>query len=533
MIGRNAVHRAIQQGRDQRPPVRAPTRSGGFIFAVRIELPRPPHPFKAKWCGATSHVTPRPSAFARPDRPSISLRSVDTCCTCRCASHALARSRYPPHQVRYRVQRYPLSASARVSPRSPSRNATTPRIHDRRSMARARGSSACCEIGSPSRPARSSAARITSTPRIGLPSSVNPSAPAAASSSNSVNDPRPGCPSSPPASRYSRVTSRPSRRIHHPAQRRRTESFTGTVFGIATTRRKPTRRRRRSPRRDRSPYTSAPAHAGARARRSNPRRHHAPTKHPTPRAPETPRSKAPGLVHPGNQTHRRTSTSRGPAIPFTGSITDAELDQCATHTVTDQPAPSSRHCYKLTRSARTSSAARIASPFRNLLLDRRLRPVRHLTLDLQPPDHWPRMHHHRRPERKPRQPLTASADTPPHTPPRLHLQPRQPLPLNPQHHHHLRPPAAPPRSPAQSPPPRPAPPPPPAATPPVRTGSPSSPQPRQQHRIRPAPPGYGEYPPQIVTVTPSQQPARRRHATPPAPAAARIVRTSSSACDGC
>ena len=95
-----------------------------------------------------------------------------------------------------------------------------------------RVSSACCEITSPSRPAPSSADCIIAPPSTGFPSSVKPNPPAAASASYFVSR-SPMLPTVAAGIANSRTLApRPGEVIHSSDS---TVSFTGTVFGIATT----------------------------------------------------------------------------------------------------------------------------------------------------------------------------------------------------------------------------------------------------------------------------------------------------------
>ena len=115
-------------------------------------------------------------------------------------------------------------------PRSPSRNATRPAFMLHPPVRRV--SSACCDTGTPSPAAAVSAARITSSSSTGLPSSVNPTAPARTSAWKSViSSPRLPKVAAGMASRFT-TAPRSGASIHFSSA---TESFTGVVFGIATT----------------------------------------------------------------------------------------------------------------------------------------------------------------------------------------------------------------------------------------------------------------------------------------------------------
>ena len=99
-----------------------------------------------------------------------------------------------------------------------------------------RVASACWEIIRPSRPARSRASRMTSSSSTGLPSSVNPTAPARASAAKSVST-RPMLPTVTAGMANSRTLGPRARSsIHRMVS---VESFTGIVFGMATTEVKP------------------------------------------------------------------------------------------------------------------------------------------------------------------------------------------------------------------------------------------------------------------------------------------------------
>ena len=149
-------------------------RSGGFILKFVLYSPTSSSS-SVKWCGVTSQVT---RALARlPRRTALSASEVERCATCRrdsriCCARVTSRSTM-------------FASAAADMPRSPRRKLVGPSCMEQFSVRRV--SSACCTTGRFSSAPSRRAARMISSSRIGLPSSVTATAPARCSAAKSVS----------------------------------------------------------------------------------------------------------------------------------------------------------------------------------------------------------------------------------------------------------------------------------------------------------------------------------------------------------
>ena len=222
-------------------------RSGGFTFVdasngvargdgrpshATVRSPATQASVSARWCGVTSHVTARPSAFAR--RTSSTERAVDTCCRCRRAplSFASARSRaIAASSEAAGIPGRPRSAETRPS-------CMTPRAESARSCG-------CSKTGRSAARAYSSALRKRRASSTGEPSSEKATAPAAASSTRSASS-FPLRPRVIVATGSTRAAFAAFARATSSAMRPG-ESIAGSVFGIAQTVVNPPRSAARAP----------------------------------------------------------------------------------------------------------------------------------------------------------------------------------------------------------------------------------------------------------------------------------------------
>src|SRR5208282_3337753 len=179
---------------------------------------------RVKWCGVTSQVT---RAFARlPRRTAFSASEVERCATCRrdsriCCASVTSRSTMP-------------ASAADDMPRSPSRKLVGPSCMEAFSVSRV--SSACCTTGKFNSAPSRSAARIISSSRMGLPSSVTATAPARCNAAKSGSDDPRELRVAAAIGKTLTTAVRSGLRSHSTDS---TESTTGTVLGMVQTEVKP------------------------------------------------------------------------------------------------------------------------------------------------------------------------------------------------------------------------------------------------------------------------------------------------------